>query len=303
MSGDFELFELPKADEIYMVAGWRQWADAGNLSSGLPQYLIDTLGARKIGHIKSDGFYLFQTPVSQFFFRPRFKFQEGYRVEVEGPRNDVYYWSNGAKGLVIFVGDEPHLNIEKYAAAFMQIARQLGVKRIAAMGGVYAIVPHDKERAFSCSYSAPHLKAELSDYAVSFSNYEGGVSIGSYMNDPAEKLGIEYFAMYAFVPMYDFSQMNQRAQNITIEEDHRAWLDLMRRLDHMFKLGLDLSDLSQKASELTDTVNAQIDELAKQFEGAPIKEYIAKITGGFEERPFTALGDVWKDALGDLFNE
>jgi proteasome assembly chaperone (PAC2) family protein len=303
MSGELELFERPEAEEIYMLAGWRQWADAGSVSSALPQYLVDTLGARKIGRIKSDGFYIFQTPVSQFFFRPRFKFQDGYRVEAEGPRNDVYYWSNGKTGLVIFLGDEPQLNIEKYAAAFFQIAQELKVKRVAATGGVYAVVPHEKERAFTCSYSHPHLKTELNDYAVSFSNYEGGVSIGSYMNDPAEKLGVEYFSMYAFVPVYDFSQMNQRAQNISVEEDHRAWLDVMRRIDHMFKLGLDLSDLAQKASELTETVNAQIDELAKQLSGAPVKEYIAKITAGFEERPFTALGDVWKDALGDLFNE
>lgn len=303
MSESLELFERPQAEHMYMIAGWRQWADAGSVSSMLPRYLVDTLGARKIGRIKPDGFYLFQTPVSQFFFRPRFKFQEGYRVEVEGPLNDVYYWSNGKTGLVIFLGDEPHLNIERYAAAFMEIAQTLGVKRIAAVGGVYAMVPHDKERAFTCSYSHPGLKAELSDYAVSFSNYEGGVSIGSYMNDPAEKLGVEYFSMYAFVPVYDFSQMNQRAQNITIEEDHRAWLDVMRRLDHMFKLGLDLSDLAQKANELTDTVNAQIEEVAKQLPGAPVKEYIAKISAGFEERPFAALGDVWKNALGDLFND
>ena len=90
-----ELFEKPEAEEIYMIAGWRQWADAGSVSSGLPEYLIEKLGARKIGRIKPDGFYLFQTPVSQFLFRPQFKFEDGYRREVTGHSNDVYYWSNG----------------------------------------------------------------------------------------------------------------------------------------------------------------------------------------------------------------
>lgn len=34
----------------YMIAGWKpQWSDGGEISSGLPQYLVEKLGARKIG--------------------------------------------------------------------------------------------------------------------------------------------------------------------------------------------------------------------------------------------------------------
>src|SRR5690606_5346996 len=57
-----EIWEKPAAPEVYMLAGWRQWADAGSVSSGLPQYLIQQTGARKIGQIRPDGFYLFQIP-------------------------------------------------------------------------------------------------------------------------------------------------------------------------------------------------------------------------------------------------
>jgi len=49
-----ELWEKPLAEEIYMIVGWRQWADAGSISSGLPQYLIEQTDARRIGAIKSD---------------------------------------------------------------------------------------------------------------------------------------------------------------------------------------------------------------------------------------------------------
>ena len=48
-----ELSERPASEELYMIAGWHQWADAGAISSGLPKYLIDQTGARKIGTIKS----------------------------------------------------------------------------------------------------------------------------------------------------------------------------------------------------------------------------------------------------------
>ena len=36
----------------YMIAGWRrQWSDGGEISSGLPQYLIDQTKARRIGEM------------------------------------------------------------------------------------------------------------------------------------------------------------------------------------------------------------------------------------------------------------
>ncbi|MFC1464073.1 MAG: PAC2 family protein [Candidatus Brachytrichaceae bacterium NZ_4S206] len=305
MADQLELFERPEAEEVYMIAGWRQWADAGNVSSGLPQYLIEKLGARKIGRIKPDGFYLFQTPVSQFLFRPHFKFEEGYRKEVIVHRNEVFYWENGRRGLVIFLGDEPHMNVERYAEAFFDLAKALNVRRIAATGGVYALVPFDKHRTFSVTYAMPHMKEELAEYAVSFSNYEGGVSIGSYLEDRAEQVGQEYFAMYAFVPAYDFSQFTHREQMqpIAVENDYQAWHDAMIRLNHMFKLGVDLTELAEKSAEAAAQMREAIEKLARQLPHAPIKEWLAKLEADFVEMPFTKLADVWEDALGDIFKD
>ncbi|HHX63874.1 MAG TPA: PAC2 family protein, partial [Chloroflexi bacterium] len=47
-----ELWETPLDKDNYMIAGWDQWADAGEISSGLPRYLIEHTGARKIGEIR-----------------------------------------------------------------------------------------------------------------------------------------------------------------------------------------------------------------------------------------------------------
>ena len=79
MDKQIDLWEKPTANEIYMLAGWRQWADAGGISSELPQYLVGKTGAKKIGEIKPDGFYLFQIPGTHHFLRPEIKLEEGYR--------------------------------------------------------------------------------------------------------------------------------------------------------------------------------------------------------------------------------
>jgi len=123
-----ELWERPTADEIYMIVGWHQWADAGSISSGLPQYLIDHTGARKIGEIKPDGFYIFQIPGTHHFLRPRIKLGEGYRQELESRKNELFYWGDEKKGLVIFLGEEPHLNAERYADAFFGHRGGIGCK-------------------------------------------------------------------------------------------------------------------------------------------------------------------------------
>ena len=298
-----ELTEKLLAEEIYMLAGWRQWADAGATSSALPQYLIDHTEARKIGRIKSDSFYLYQLPGTHHFLRPEVKFEEGYRKEIRTSRNEFYYTGNEQKGLVIFLGDEPHLNVERYAEAFFNAAKELGVKRVAAVGGVYGSVPYDKDRQVSCSYSMKSMKDELSQYAVRFSNYEGGVSIGSYMADRAEHMGVEYLALYAFVPIYDFSKLSDRLQGISIENDFKAWYDLMRRLNHMFGVGLDLSDLSRQSDELVTSMAAKIDELEKTVPHVPVRAFVEKLSNGFTEMSFTPLDDVWDRELGDLFKD
>ena len=77
MSELFNIWEKPEADEIYMLAGWRQWADGGQVSSGLPQFLIDQTGARKIGELSPDGYYLFQLPGAQQFLRPIVRHNDG----------------------------------------------------------------------------------------------------------------------------------------------------------------------------------------------------------------------------------
>jgi proteasome assembly chaperone (PAC2) family protein len=305
---NLELFEKPEAEEIYMIAGWRQWADGGATSSGLPEYLIESLGATKIGHIKPDGMYLFQTQVSQFLFRPQVKFEDGYRTAMSGPRNDVYYWTNGKKGLVIFIGDEPHMNADRYAEAFFEIATELKIKQIAATGGVYAMVPYDKERNITCTISLPSMRELMKPYAVSLSQYEGPVSIGSYLNDRAEHLDLEYFAWYAFVPMYDLSRITQQSQGISIDEDYRAWLGIMRRLNHLFGLSISLDDLADRSKQLTEQIQNNINELADKLPQVPVKEFIAKLTADFEEEAYQSggdapLSDVWGDALGDLFKD
>lgn len=303
MSDWVELWERPAADETYMIAGWRQWADAGVVSSGLPEYLVELVGAQKIGQIKPDGFYLFQVPGTHHYLRPSIKLEEGYRRELSTHKNEFFYAGDERKGLVVFLGDEPHLNAERYADAFLSVVKELGVSRVAAVGGVYGAMPYDRDREISCVYSLASLKDELEAYAVRFSNYEGGSTIGTFLVDRAEQEEIEFLDFYAFVPAYDLSQLSNLLHGVRIERDYKAWYDLMRRFNHMFDLELDLSGLVQQSDELIASMDAKIDALESRFPQLNVREHLDKLTQDFTEMPFVPLGDVWERELGDLFED
>lgn len=297
-----KLQEKPIADEIHMIAGWQQWADAGSVSSALPRYLIGLMHARKIGEITPYGFYLFQVPGTHAFLRPEVKIEEGYCKELSTRANEFYYAGDEHRGLVIFTGEEPQVNAEGYAEAFFDAVKQLGVKRVVIVGGVYGAMPYDKEREVSCVYSLPSMKDEMEGYAVRFSNYEGGVSIGTYMAHWAGLQDIELAVFYSFVPAYDFSEITKSIQGIRVENDYKAWHEMMRRINHMFHLGLDLSDLDRRSSELVRSMHAKVDELEEKAPQLKIREFLAKVAADFTETPFMPL-DVWERGLGDLLDD
>lgn len=303
MTDQIELQEQPVADEKYMIAGWRQWADAGSISSGLPRYLIEQTEARKIGEINSSGFYLFQFPGTHHLLRPDIKLKDGYRQSLSLRKNELFYTGDERKGLVIFLGDEPHLDAERYTQAFLDVVDTLNIRRVVSIGGVYGSMPYDRDREISCVYSLPDMKQELTDYAVKFSNYEGGTTIGTYLVDQAESREIELIDFYAFVPAYDFSQLSDRLQGIRVEQDFKAWYDLLRRFNHMFDLGLDLTDLEAKSTELIDSIEAKISELDAKMPQFNVKEYLTEIAKDFTETPFMPLDDVWERELGDLLQD
>jgi len=303
MPDPVEISQHPEAHEIYMIAGWRQWADAGSVSSGLPQYLIHQTKAQKIGSVRPDGFYLFQIPGTHDLVRPVVKFDEGYPQVLEAPRNELFYSGDSQRGVVFFIGDEPHLDIERYTAAFLQAAQSLGVKRIVGLGGVYGELPYNKERTVSAIYSLQTMKKEMKALAVDLSDYHGGASIGSYICRRAGEQGMEFVGLYAFVPTYDFAKVSQIGNTIRIEQDFTAWLGVMRRINFMLKTAFDLSDLERKSRQLVHLVDAKVDELDRAAPELGVRDYLARLSEEFTETPFAPLDDVWENELRRIFDD
>lgn len=303
MSDAINLWEKPQAKEIYMLVGWRQWADGGSISSGLPRYLWQETDARKIGELKAHGFYMFQMPGTHDLLRPVVRFEEGFPQSLESRKNEFYYAGDEERGVIFFLGDEPHLDVDRYVNNLLDVVEELNVRRIIGFGGVYAEVPYEKERMISAIYSMPHLKENLENMAVNLSNYTGGASIGSYVCRRAGERDIEYVAFYAFVPTYDFSQVTQIGNAIRLENDFMAWLGVMKRVNYMLDFDFDLRDLEKKSEKLITVVDAKVAELDDLAPQLGVREYMDRLAEDFEEVPFEPLSAVWEDEIRRLLDD
>jgi hypothetical protein len=300
MGEAYTFSEKPESEELYLLTGFRQWADAGSVSSGLPQYLATQARAEHFGTISTGGYYLFQVPGAHDLMRPLVRYVDGHPTILETQRNDFFYTGDSRTGLVIFLGDEPHMDVERYVAALLDAAAALGVKGILGVGGVYGELPYDKQRMVSCTYSLPTMRDRLEKLRVSFSDYQGGASIDSVVAKRAGDRGMEYTGLYAFVPAYDFAIEGQGSNNVRIENDYTAWLGLMRRINYLCSMKFDLLDLETKSNKLLELIREKVDELDTAAPELGIREYMARLSQDFHEEIFNPSEEYWEDEINRL---
>ena len=278
-----------KPDVQYMIAGWRrQWSDGGEISGGLPRYLIDKFGARRIGELGNEVSrmcYPFQVPGTHDIYRPRVSYKDGLPVSEMHRRN---YFYDAGNGLIIYLGEEPWFRIDIYGQAFIQAIKELGIRQTVVVEGYNGAAPPDLERNVSCVYSQPSMKENLEKYSLRFSNYgsrgRSGPTIGMALITMANQQhsDMEIFRLGAMAPMYPFNSANN--QPVGIARDHRAYYDIMRRLKVMFNLEIDLADLVTMA----DTECHELQEALERIgtDNPKAKDLIDRARSDYVVSPF-----------------
>ena len=288
MAEELVVFQEKPAAQ-YLIAGWkRQWSDGGEISSGLPKYLIDQVKAKCIGEMSlqvAKMCYPFQVPGTHDTYRPRVVYDQGLPAQPMTRRNRFY---DAGNGLIIFLGQEPWFRIDVYAAAFFQAVVELGTPKIVAVEGYNGAAPPDVERSVSCIYSRADMKENLDRYGLRYSNYgtqsRNGPTIAMALVTIAhyEHPELEMLRMGAMAPMYPF--LTASNDPVGISRDHRAFYDIMRRLKSMFNLDVDLAELmalgEAESQELVDT----LEKIASTNPTA--KELIERAKADFNYVPF-----------------
>jgi hypothetical protein len=82
-----------------------------------------------------------------------------------------------------------------------------------------------------------------------------------------------------------------------------AWLGVMRRVNHMLKINLDLTDLEAKSEQLVQVVDSKVEELDSMAPQLGVRDYLKRLSDEFDEDTFDPLDEVWEDEIRRLFDK
>ncbi len=261
--------EKPTLRHPYMVCGISGWVDGGEAATGSIRYLVGKLGAKEFAEIPVSRFHIFQVP-GQVSLRPNIRLEDGILKEHHFPQNEFFYWvnPNADNDLILFLGTEPNLNWEEYANTIVSIADEFKVMRIYLLGGVLDKTPHTKEPNVSCSCSSPELRDEMQKYGVNFGSYEGPGSFDTTLLYICQNRGIQtvnFMTRATYYPEF----------NIVISRNPKSIRAVIRRLNSLLQLNLDISDLDTQANEFEGKLGfivsqnpqfrAYVEELEKEY--------------------------------------
>lgn len=237
---DLRLESKPELRAPVLIMAFRGWNDAGNAATHAVEYVVEQLGADRFGAMDPDEFYDFTQA------RPHTRPVGDYRRELTWPENDLYSYRSGDEGgdLVFFVGTEPHLRWRRYGANLVQLAQDLGIREVMALGALLADAPHTRPVPLSGGASTPEIAERLKSVGIHHSRYEGPTGILGVVGSMLADAGIPNGSMWASVPHY-----------ISATPNPKASAALVRQLGGVLPLSVGLARLEEEA----ETYQSQIE--------------------------------------------
>jgi proteasome assembly chaperone (PAC2) family protein len=283
--------EEPNLRSPDMVCGIGGWVDGGSAATGSVKYLVRRLKAKVFAEMPIARFHIHQLP-GQESLRPQVKMKNGLLEDHRFPSNQFFYWvhPNADHDLILFLGTEPNLNWEEYAEGVLSLASEMSVSRIYLLGGVMDTCPHTMEPWVSCACTSAGLKKEMSKYAVGDSNYEGPGSIDTTLMHYCQNRRLDAVSMVAGSTFYpDF--------NIAIGYNPKSIRALMRRLNPLLGLKLELADLDTLVRDFENKLGSTLNQTAE------FKAYVAQLEKKYEEVVFEEPLDLSGEEAVDMVEE
>src|SRR5205807_9246742 len=104
--------------------------------------------------------------------------------------------------LILFLGKEPNLHWRAFGDAVLELARQVGIRRMLFVGSFGGSVPHTREPRLFVTCSDARLLAEMEQYGLRRTGYKGPGSFSSYLLTRAPAAGLEMTSLVAEIPGY-----------------------------------------------------------------------------------------------------
>ncbi|HZT06129.1 MAG TPA: PAC2 family protein [Chloroflexota bacterium] len=253
-----QVIEQPVLRRPILLLAFSGWVDGGQVGTSAVRYLIDRWGAKKFAELDPDSFYNFTR------VRPQVQIEPDFTRTITWPETAFYYHVAPVleRDFVLLLGIEPNYRWRTFSAEVQRVCEAVGVSSALSLGGVIAEVPHTRPAQIRVFSSDPDLIARFPELGARRGAYQGPTGIIGVISDGLTKAGIPVGNMRGAVPHYIAGSANPKVTH-----------GLLARLNTLYDLGLDLSDLAQASRRFERQVNRA---LADRPEAA---DYVKKLEG------------------------
>lgn len=153
-----ELYELagdlPELDGPVLVQALTGFVDAGSATQLAREHLTSTLGARQVATFDIDELLDYRSR------RPAMIFVEDHWEHYEDPSLALHLVNDDSGSpFLLLAGPEPDLQWERFAAAVLDLVRDLGVRLTVGLNAIPMAVPHTRPVGLTAHATRPELIA------------------------------------------------------------------------------------------------------------------------------------------------
>jgi predicted ATP-grasp superfamily ATP-dependent carboligase len=223
-----------------MVCSFSGWNDAGDAASTATAFLGQALSAERFAKTDSEEFYDFQAN------RPHVRIDEAQARVISWPSVEIFeaHAPRAPRDLVIVQGAEPSMRWASFSSLIVDLAEALDVQLVVTLGALLADVPHTHPVAMTGFASDA---AMIERIGLKSSRYEGPTGIVGILHATCAEAGLPSASVWASVPHY-----------VAAAASPKAALALLRKLELMVGVSVDVSELEQAAGEYEHQVGLAV---------------------------------------------
>lgn len=277
------ILDSPSLHKPRLVLAFSGWMNGGEISTGTADMLLESGPVQPLADIAPDPFYIYNFPASMEvagLFRPHGRIEGGVIQSYEPPENRFFYDVN--RRLVIMSGQEPHLHWKAFSDCIFEVVAHCEIEEIFFVGSVGGVVPHTREPRLFSSMSDAAMKPALEECGLRFTDYEGPVSLVSYMMTRAADHGCRMATVVAEVPAYVQGR------------NPKSLVAVARKIAAMLDIALDVEPLRAE-------IGAWEKRLTEVIADRPdLVKHIRKLEADYDNEVFEQMGDLkdWLQSQG-----
>jgi proteasome assembly chaperone (PAC2) family protein len=235
--------QIPALRSPLLVVAFAGWNDAAESATTAARVLIEKWSAQRFADIDPEEFYDFTST------RPIVSVGPDYQRNLSWPSNSLFYHVDPAleRDVVVLVGPEPQLKWRTFTGEIMDLARQCGVGMVLTLGALLADTPHTRPVPLIGFATDTALLEQLRALHVGPTRYQGPTGILGVIHDAARQAGLPAISLWASVPHY-----------LGISQNPKVAEALLRVVDPLFNLGLNLDDIERAVQRFEQQISAII---------------------------------------------